>query len=214
VKKVHLVEVGSSEAEAQRLALPEQVQLAMFEIAESAKEGLLALAVGAGLAVLHECMEHEVGQVVGPKGRHNRERVAKRHGRGGGEGQRARQRAKAAAADIARELIELYARRRTRSAHAFSEDLPWQSELENSFPYPETPDQLRAELERHLEHEEQFTARDNLRLLLPEINVHDPSSPSSVVPHDSLACAVPSCVAVSASPRTASCEAQPARCHA
>lgn len=63
---------------------------------------------------------------------------------GGGEWQRARQRAKAAAADIARELIELYARRRTRPAHAFAEDLPWQSELESSFPYPETPDQLRA----------------------------------------------------------------------
>lgn len=63
---------------------------------------------------------------------------------GGGEWQRARQRAKAAAADIARELIDLYARRRTRPAHAFSGDLPWQSELENSFPYPETPDQLRA----------------------------------------------------------------------
>jgi transcription-repair coupling factor (superfamily II helicase) len=63
---------------------------------------------------------------------------------GGGEWQRTRQRAKAAAADIARELIELYARRRTRPAHAFSEDLPWQGELENSFPYPETPDQMRA----------------------------------------------------------------------
>lgn len=63
---------------------------------------------------------------------------------GGGEWQRARQRAKAAAADIARELIELYARRRTRPAHAFSEDLPWQGELESSFPYPETPDQMRA----------------------------------------------------------------------
>ncbi len=85
MKKVHLVEVGSAEAGAQRLALPEQVRLAMFEIAESAKEGLLALAVGAGLAVLHECMEHEVDQVVGPKGRHNRERVAKRHGRVDGE---------------------------------------------------------------------------------------------------------------------------------
>jgi hypothetical protein len=48
VKKVHLVEVGSVEAEAQRLGLPEQVQLAMFEIVGSAMEGLLALAVGAG----------------------------------------------------------------------------------------------------------------------------------------------------------------------
>jgi len=61
---------------------------------------------------------------------------------GGGEWQRARQRAKQA--DIARELIELYSRRRTRPAHAFSPDLPWQRELETSFPYPETPDQMRA----------------------------------------------------------------------
>ena len=63
---------------------------------------------------------------------------------GGGEWQRARQRAKQAATDIARELIELYSRRRTRPAHAFSPDLPWQRELETSFPYPETPDQIRA----------------------------------------------------------------------
>ncbi len=41
VKKVHLVEVGLVEAEAQRLALPDHVQLAMVEIAESAREGLL-----------------------------------------------------------------------------------------------------------------------------------------------------------------------------
>jgi len=85
VKKVHLVEVGSAGAEEQRLALPEQVQLAMFEIAESAKEGLLALAVGAGLAVLRECMEYEVDRVVGAKGRRDRERTAKRHGHVGGE---------------------------------------------------------------------------------------------------------------------------------
>jgi len=63
---------------------------------------------------------------------------------GGGEWQRARQRAKQAAAEIARELIELYSRRRTRPAHAFSPDLPWQRELETAFAYPETPDQIRA----------------------------------------------------------------------
>jgi putative transposase len=85
VKKVHLVEVGSVEAEAQRLGLPEQVQLAMFEIVGSAMEGLLALAVGAGLAVLHECMEYEVDRLVGPKGRHDCARTAKRHGHIGGE---------------------------------------------------------------------------------------------------------------------------------
>ena len=61
------------------------MQLALGEIAESAKEGLLALAVGAGLAVLHECMEHEVTERVGPKGSHDPDRAAKRHGHTAGE---------------------------------------------------------------------------------------------------------------------------------
>lgn len=85
MKKVHLVEAGPADAEAQTVVLPEQVQLSLAEIADSAKEGLLALAAGAGLAVLNECMEHEVDRVVGPKGRHERERTAKRHGHVGGE---------------------------------------------------------------------------------------------------------------------------------
>jgi transposase-like protein len=65
--------------------LPDEVQLRLGEIADAAKEGLLALAAAAGLAVLEECMEHEVEQVVGPKGRHDANRAAKRHGRTGGE---------------------------------------------------------------------------------------------------------------------------------
>ena len=85
MKKVHLVEAGSAEAEAQRLALPEHVQLSLLEIAGAAREGLMAFAVGAGLAVLHECMEHEVDRVVGPKGRNDGDRTAKRPGQGGGE---------------------------------------------------------------------------------------------------------------------------------
>jgi putative transposase len=84
VKKVHLVEAGSVAAGEAR-SLPEQVQLSLLEIADSAKDGLMALAVGAGLAVLHECMESEVDRVVGPKGRHDPERTAKRHGHVGGE---------------------------------------------------------------------------------------------------------------------------------
>ena len=63
---------------------------------------------------------------------------------GGGEWQRARTRAQQAAADIAKDLIDLYSRRRARAAHAFSQDSPWQHELESSFAYPETPDQSRA----------------------------------------------------------------------
>jgi transcription-repair coupling factor (superfamily II helicase) len=53
-------------------------------------------------------------------------------------------RAKRAVADIARELLELYAAREVIPGHAFSPDNPWQAELEVSFPYIETEDQLRA----------------------------------------------------------------------
>ncbi len=85
MRTVHLVQAGAAEDAGQRTSLPDHVQLSLLEIAGSAKEGLMALAVGAGLAVLHECMEHEVDQVVGPKGRHDAGRTAKRHGHTGGE---------------------------------------------------------------------------------------------------------------------------------
>jgi transposase-like protein len=55
------------------------------ELVGAAKEGLLALSVGVGLGVLTELMEEEVDDVVGPKGKHNAERVAVRHGHDGGE---------------------------------------------------------------------------------------------------------------------------------
>jgi putative transposase len=62
------------------LAVPEQVGVALAEIAESAKEGLLALAVGAGLQVMGTLMEESVTALAGPKGKHNPDRVAVRHG--------------------------------------------------------------------------------------------------------------------------------------
>src|SRR3954463_1302676 len=65
--------------------LPERVREALGELAGAAKEGLLALSVGVGLGVLHELMEAEVEEVVGPKGRHDPERWAVRHGHEGGE---------------------------------------------------------------------------------------------------------------------------------
>ncbi len=65
--------------------LPEPVQVALGELAGAAREGLLALSVGVGLGVLHELMECEVDEVVGPKGRHDRGRVAVRHGHEAGE---------------------------------------------------------------------------------------------------------------------------------
>jgi hypothetical protein len=60
--------------------LPEQVTLAVAELAGAAREGLLALAVGTGLQVLEVMLAADVARLVGPKGRHNPERVAVRHG--------------------------------------------------------------------------------------------------------------------------------------
>ena len=50
--------------------LPEPVLEVLGELAGAAKEGLLALSVGVGLGVLHELMEAEIDEVVGPKGKH------------------------------------------------------------------------------------------------------------------------------------------------
>jgi putative transposase len=83
-QKVQALKVVSG-AEAAQLALPERVEVALAEIAGAAREGLLALSVGVGLAVLGELMEEEVDGVVGPKGRHRRERTAYRHGHEPGE---------------------------------------------------------------------------------------------------------------------------------
>ncbi len=60
--------------------LPSRVQEALGELVGVAQEGLLALSVGLGLGVLAELMEEEVIEVVGPKGRHDPERSAVRHG--------------------------------------------------------------------------------------------------------------------------------------
>jgi len=63
---------------------------------------------------------------------------------GGSEWQRTRARARAAVHQVARQLVELYRTRLRIAGHAFAPDTPWQRELEDSFPYVETPDQLRA----------------------------------------------------------------------
>ncbi len=68
---------------ASEAALPVRVQEALGELVGLAKEGLLALSVGVGLGVLAELMEEEVAEVVGPKGKHDPERSAVRHGREG-----------------------------------------------------------------------------------------------------------------------------------
>ena len=62
------------------LVLPERVAVAVGELAAAAREGLLALAVGTGLGVLHSLLEADVDRLVGPKGRHQPGRAAVRHG--------------------------------------------------------------------------------------------------------------------------------------
>jgi putative transposase len=62
------------------LAVPDEVSVALAEIAESAKEGLLALAVGAGLQVMQALMEESVTALAGPRGKHDPDRTAVRHG--------------------------------------------------------------------------------------------------------------------------------------
>ena len=61
-------------------AVPETVSVALDELAADMREGLLALAVGAGLQVMAAIMEQDVAAVCGPKGRHDPQRAATRHG--------------------------------------------------------------------------------------------------------------------------------------
>ncbi|MBV8991300.1 MAG: transposase [Solirubrobacterales bacterium] len=65
--------------------LPERVQEALGQLIGAAREGLLALSAEVGLGVLRELLEVEVDQIVGPKGKHDRDRIAVRHGHEDGE---------------------------------------------------------------------------------------------------------------------------------
>jgi putative transposase len=77
IPRPHIV-TGSTNLEAEDL--PEQVTIALRELAGAAKEGLLAFSVGIGLAVLDELFEAEVDRLAGPKGKHDPDRSAYRHG--------------------------------------------------------------------------------------------------------------------------------------
>jgi putative transposase len=79
MKKVPAAKVAAT-LEATESPLPARIQEALGELVGAAREGLLALSVGVGLGVVHELMELEVDEVVGPSGKHNPDRVAKRHG--------------------------------------------------------------------------------------------------------------------------------------
>ena len=84
-----------------------------------------------------------VSKYIGSGGE-NGERIAKLSKLGGTDWSRAKSKAKAAAKDLAKGLIKLYAERQKRPGFAFSPDSPWQREFEDAFDYIETEDQLRA----------------------------------------------------------------------
>jgi putative transposase len=65
-------------------AVSDTVSVALGELAGELREGLLALAVGAGLQVMAALMEEDVTAVCGPRGRHDPDRTAVRHGHGAG----------------------------------------------------------------------------------------------------------------------------------
>ncbi|UQS32170.1 transcription-repair coupling factor [Streptomyces fradiae] len=64
------------------------------------------------------------------------------HRLGGADWTKTKQRAKKAVKEIAADLIKLYSARMAAPGHTFGPDTPWQRELEDAFPYAETPDQL------------------------------------------------------------------------
>ena len=63
---------------------------------------------------------------------------------GGSEWIKAKGKAEKAVADMAKELLEIYAQRQVASGFAFDADTPWQREFEDAFPFEETPDQIIA----------------------------------------------------------------------
>jgi hypothetical protein len=65
---------------AENMAVPQTVSVAMDQIATSMRDGLLALAVQSGLAVMFAILDEDVTALCGPRGRHNPGRTAVRHG--------------------------------------------------------------------------------------------------------------------------------------
>ena len=87
---------------------------------------------------------------------------------GGADWSRTRKRVRAATEQMAKELIELYARRRQAKGYAFPPDDTWQGDFEQRFPYEETPDQLTAANEIKSDMENQWPMD---RLLCGDVGV-------------------------------------------
>ncbi len=68
------------DAAANAMVMPDVVSVTLTQIAADVKEGLLALAVGAGLQVMAAMFAEDVAQLCGPKGKHDADRLGYRHG--------------------------------------------------------------------------------------------------------------------------------------
>ncbi|MGI6248087.1 MAG: transcription-repair coupling factor [Acutalibacteraceae bacterium] len=92
----------------------------------------------------------QVAKYIGPR---SEDRQVKLNKLGGREWQKAKSRVKAAAKDMARQLIDLYAKRQQIEGFAFPPDIDMQNDFETRFEFQETPDQLRCidEVKRDME---------------------------------------------------------------
>ena len=79
MKNVAAVRAVEPDEAAEMSGLPDELTVALSDIAGVAREGLLALSVSAGLAVMAEMMEAEITGVVGPKHAKLPDRTAVRH---------------------------------------------------------------------------------------------------------------------------------------
>jgi putative transposase len=79
------IDATQAASEAALRRVPETVTIAIADLAGELEEGLLAFAVGTGLKVLDVLLEDEATALAGPRGRHDPERVAVRHGYDAGE---------------------------------------------------------------------------------------------------------------------------------
>jgi putative transposase len=87
VPTLRVVSKSEAPAEADELGmtdLPAEVRLALTDIAGAARDGLLAMSVAAGMAVMQAMFDAEITGVCGPRGKHDPDRTAVRHGAGRG----------------------------------------------------------------------------------------------------------------------------------
>jgi hypothetical protein len=73
-------QTDAARAAMSEIVMPDAVSVAMSELTGAMREGLLALAVSAGLQVMQVLMDESVTALAGPRGKHDRDRAAVRHG--------------------------------------------------------------------------------------------------------------------------------------